>query len=437
MSASTAAQGHLSNSFFSAALADSDPEIARSIEQELGRQRDEIELIASENIVSRAVLEAQGSVMTNKYAEGYPGRRYYGGCQFVDVAEKLAIERACRLFDCRFANVQPNSGSQANQAVFMALMKPGDTFMGLDLACGGHLTHGSPVNMSGKWFNVVSYKVREDDHLIDMDEVARLAREHRPKVIVAGGSAYSRLWDFARFREIADEVGAVFMVDMAHFAGLVAGGAHPSPFPHAHVATTTTHKTLRGPRGGMILTDDEALAKRFNSAVFPGLQGGPLMHVIAAKAVAFGEALRPEFRAYSRAIVANARALAEELRGQGLDLVTGGTDNHLVLVDLRPKRLTGKAAEGAMNRAHLTCNKNAIPFDPEKPFVTSGVRLGTPAGTTRGFGEAEFREVGRLIGEVLDGLARANDAAEGNTAAEASVKARVLELCGRFPIYRD
>src|SRR5215213_5693788 len=437
MSASEAALNHLSNSFFSASLADSDPEIARAIGLELGRQRDEIELIASENIVSRAVLEAQGSVMTNKYAEGYPRRRYYGGCQFVDMAEELAIERAKRLFDCRFANVQPNSGSQANQAVFMALMKPGDTFMGLDLACGGHITHGSPVNMSGKWFNVVSYKVRPEDQIIDMDEVARLAAEHKPKVIVAGGSAYSRFWDFARFREIADSVGAYFMVDIAHFAGLVAGGAHPSPFPHAHVATTTTHKTLRGPRGGMILTNDEALAKKFNSAVFPGLQGGPLMHVIAAKAVAFGEALKPEFRAYSRQVVANAKALAESLKAQGLDLVTSGTDNHLLLVDLRPKRLTGKAAEGALNRAHLTCNKNAIPFDPEKPMVTSGVRLGTPAATTRGFGEAEFREVGRLIGEVLDGLARANDAAEGNTAVESSVKARVLELCRRFPIYRD
>jgi glycine hydroxymethyltransferase len=423
--------------FFGASLAEADPDIAASIGRELARQQDGIELIASENIVSRAVLEAQGSVLTNKYAEGYPGRRYYGGCEFVDEAETLAIERAKKLFDCGFANVQPHSGAQANQAVFLALLQPGDAFMGLDLAAGGHLTHGSPANLSGKWFKPVPYTVRREDQLIDMEEVARIARENRPKLIIAGGSAYARHWDFPRFREIADEVGALFMVDMAHFAGLVAGGAHPSPLPHAHVVTTTTHKTLRGPRGGMILTNDEALAKKFNSAVFPGLQGGPLMHVIAAKAVAFGEALRPEFRAYSRAIVANARALAEELRGRGLDIVTGGTDNHLVLVDLRPKRLTGKAAEGAMNRAHLTCNKNAIPFDPEKPFVTSGVRLGTPAGTTRGFGEAEFREVGRLIGEVLDGLARANDAAEGNTAAEAAVKARVLELCGRFPIYRE
>ena len=423
--------------FFGAPLAEADPDLAAAVGRELARQQDGIELIASENIVSRAVLEAQGSVLTNKYAEGYPGRRYYGGCEFVDEAETLAIERAKRLFGCGFANVQPHSGAQANQAVFLALLRPGDAFMGLDLAAGGHLTHGSAANLSGKWFRPVPYTVRREDQLIDMEEVARIARENRPKLIIAGGSAYARHWDFARFREIADEVGAVFMVDMAHFAGLVAGGAHPSPFPHAHVATTTTHKTLRGPRGGMILTDDEALAKKFNSAVFPGLQGGPLMHVIAAKAVAFGEALRPEFRSYSKAVVSNARALAEELRGQGLDLVTGGTDNHLLLVDLRPKRLTGKAAEGALNRAHLTCNKNAIPFDPEKPMVTSGVRLGTPAGTTRGFGEAEFREVGRLIGEVLDGLARADGAAEGNTAVESSVKARVLELCGRFPIYRD
>jgi glycine hydroxymethyltransferase len=433
MSASEAAKSHLSNSFFSAALADSDPEIARSIELELGRQRDEIELIASENIVSRAVLEAQGSVMTNKYAEGYPGRRYYGGCQFVDVAETLAIERACRLFDCRFANVQPNSGSQANQAVFMALMKPGDTFMGLDLACGGHLTHGAPVNMSGKWFNVVSYKVREEDHLIDMEEVERLAKEHRPKVIVAGGSAYSRHWDFARFREIADEVGAFFMVDVAHFAGLVAGGAHPSPFPHAHVMTTTTHKTLRGPRGGMILTNDEDLAKKFNSAIFPGLQGGPLMHVIAAKAVAFGEALRPEFKLYAHAVVENARALADTVISGGYAIVAGGTDNHLMLVDLRPKGLTGKAAEAALGRAHITCNKNGVPFDPQKPMITSGIRLGTPACTTRGFGIAEFRKVGELVVETLDGLAANGE--EGNAAVEASVKQRVHELTRRFPVY--
>ncbi|MBF9195145.1 serine hydroxymethyltransferase [Microvirga terrestris] len=433
MSASEAAHSHLSNSFFSASLVDSDPEIARAIGLELGRQRDEIELIASENIVSRAVLEAQGSVMTNKYAEGYPGRRYYGGCQFVDMAEELAIERAKRLFDCKFANVQPNSGSQANQAVFMALMKPGDTFMGLDLACGGHLTHGSPVNMSGKWFNVVSYKVRESDQIIDMDEVAQLAREHKPKVIVAGGSAYSRFWDFARFREIADEVGAFFMVDIAHFAGLVAGGAHPSPFPHAHVVTTTTHKTLRGPRGGMILTNEEDLAKKFNSAIFPGLQGGPLMHVIAAKAVAFGEALRPEFKLYARSVVENAKVLADTMLANGYAIVAGGTDNHLMLVDLRPKKLTGKAAEAALGRAHITCNKNGVPFDPEKPMVTSGVRLGTPAATSRGFGVAEFKKVGELIVETLDGLAKNGD--EANASVEESVKNRVHELTRRFPIY--
>jgi glycine hydroxymethyltransferase len=432
MSASQA-PSHLSNSFFSASLADSDPEIARAIALELGRQRDEIELIASENIVSRAVLEAQGSVMTNKYAEGYPGRRYYGGCQFVDMAEELAIDRAKRLFDCKFANVQPNSGSQANQAVFMALMKPGDTFMGLDLACGGHLTHGSPVNMSGKWFNVVSYKVRESDQIIDMDEVARLAAEHKPKVIVAGGSAYSRFWDFARFREIADSVGAFFMVDIAHFAGLVAGGVHPSPFPHAHVVTTTTHKTLRGPRGGMILTNDEDIAKKVNSAIFPGLQGGPLMHVIAAKAVAFGEALRPEFKLYARAVVENAKVLADTIQSAGYAIVAGGTDNHLMLVDLRPKKLTGKAAEATLGRAHITCNKNGVPFDPEKPMVTSGIRLGTPAATSRGFGVAEFRRVGELVVEALDGLAANGDA--GNGSVEDSVKQRAHELTRRFPIY--
>jgi glycine hydroxymethyltransferase len=429
----TQAPNHLSNSFFQAGLADADPEIARAIGLELGRQRDEIELIASENIVSRAVLEAQGSVMTNKYAEGYPKKRYYGGCQFVDIAEELAIERARRLFDCGFANVQANSGSQANQAVFMALMKPGDTFMGLDLACGGHLTHGSPVNMSGKWFNVVSYKVRPEDQIIDMDEVARLAAAHRPKVIVAGGSAYSRFWDFARFREIADSVGAYFMVDIAHFAGLVAGGVHPSPFPHAHVVTTTTHKTLRGPRGGMILTNDEDLAKKLNSAIFPGLQGGPLMHVIAAKAVAFGEALRPEFKLYARAVVENAKALADTMLSGGYAIVAGGTDNHLMLVDLRPKGLTGKAAEAALGRAHITCNKNGVPFDPEKPFVTSGIRLGTPAATSRGFGIAEFRRVGELIVETLDGLAKSGEA--GNGGVEEAVKGRVHELTRRFPIY--
>jgi glycine hydroxymethyltransferase len=421
--------------FFAAGLAEADPDLAAAVAQELARQQDGIELIASENIVSKAVLEAQGSVLTNKYAEGYPGRRYYGGCEAVDVAERLAIERACALFGCGFANVQPHSGAQANQAVFLALLQPGDAFMGLDLAAGGHLTHGSPANLSGKWFRPVPYTVRREDQRIDMDEVARIARESKPKLIIAGGSAYARHWDFARFRQIADEVGAYFMVDMAHFAGLVAGGAHPSPFPHAHVVTTTTHKTLRGPRGGLILTNDEALAKKINSAVFPGLQGGPLMHVIAAKAVAFGEALRPEFRAYAAAVVANAQALAEELKAQGLDLVTGGTDNHLLLVDLRPKRLTGKVAEAALNRAHLTCNKNAIPFDPEKPMVTSGVRLGSPAGTTRGFGVAEFRQIGRLIGEVLDGAVAASNADGVNAAVEAAVKAKVLELCRRFPVY--
>lgn len=421
-------------SFFTASLAEADPDLAAAVAQELERQQDGIELIASENIVSRAVLEAQGSVLTNKYAEGYPGRRYYGGCEAVDIAERLAIERATKLFGCGFANVQPHSGAQANQAVFLALLQPGDTFMGLDLAAGGHLTHGSPANQSGKWFKPVPYTVRREDQRIDMAEVRRIALESKPKLIIAGGSAYARAWDFAGFRAIADEVGAWFMVDMAHFAGLVAGGAHASPFPHAHVVTTTTHKTLRGPRGGMILTNDEALAKKFNSAVFPGLQGGPLMHVIAAKAVAFGEALRPEFRAYAAQIVANAQALAEELKAQGLDLVTGGTDNHLLLVDLRPKKLNGKIAEAALNRAHLTCNKNAIPFDPEKPMVTSGVRLGTPAGTTRGFGTEEFRTVGRLIGEVLDGAAASN--ADGvNTAVETAVKAKVLELCRRFPVY--
>jgi glycine hydroxymethyltransferase len=434
MSQSAAAANAVqSNSFFSASLAESDPQIARSIELELGRQRDEIELIASENIVSRAVLEAQGSVMTNKYAEGYPGRRYYGGCQFVDIAENLAIERVTQLFGCKFANVQPNSGSQANQAVFLALLQPGDVFMGLDLAAGGHLTHGSSVNMSGKWFKPVSYGVDPKTHLIDMDVVEATAREHKPKLIFAGGSAYSRHWDFARFRAIADAVGAYLLVDMAHFSGLVAGGAHPSPFPHAHVVTTTTHKTLRGPRGGLILTNEEDLAKKLNSAIFPGLQGGPLMHVIAAKAVAFGEALRPDFKIYAQQVVDNARALAASLSARGYDLVTGGTDNHLMLVDLRSKKLTGKAAEAALGRAHITCNKNGIPFDPEKPFVTSGVRLGTPAATSRGFGVAEFQHVGELIADTLDGLAANGET--GNSAVEAAVKARVSALTGRFPIY--
>ena len=422
-----------SNSFFSADLAAADPEIARAIELELGRQRDEIELIASENIVSRAVLEAQGSVMTNKYAEGYPGRRYYGGCQFVDIAEKLAIERACKLFGAKFANVQPNSGSQANQAVFLALMQPGDTFMGLDLAAGGHLTHGSPVNMSGNWFKCVSYGVDRETQRIDMDAVAKLAREHKPKLIIAGGSAYARLWDFERFRAIADEVGAYFMFDMAHFAGLVAGGAHPSPFPHAHVATTTTHKTLRGPRGGMILTNDEDLAKKINSAVFPGLQGGPLMHVIAAKAVALHEALTPEFSNYAQPSSTTPRRWPRRSLRAGYQLVTGGTDNHLMLVDLTPKKLTGKAAEAALGRAHITCNKNGIPFDPEKPMVTSGIRLGSPAATSRGFGVAEFAEVGDLIVETLDGLAAHGES--GNAAVEARVRESVAELTRRFPIY--
>jgi glycine hydroxymethyltransferase len=419
--------------FFSASLAESDPEIADTIRRELGRQRDEIELIASENIVSRAVLEAQGSVLTNKYAEGTPGRRYYGGCQFVDIAETLAIERATKLFGCAFANVQPHSGASANAEVFMALMQPGDTFMGLNLAAGGHLTHGSPVNMSGRWFKVVPYGVRREDHLIDMDEVLRLAKQHRPKVIIAGGSAYPRILDFRRFREIADEVGAWLMVDMAHFAGLVAGSVHPSPFPHAHVVTTTTHKTLRGPRGGAILANDEELAKKLNSAVFPGMQGGPLMHVIAAKAVAFGEALRPSFRLYAKNVVENSKALAETLKSGGLDIISGGTDTHLMLVDLRRKRLTGKVAEAVLGRAHVTCNKNGIPFDPEKPTVTSGVRLGTPAGTTRGFGIAEFRQVGDMIAEVLDALARTGT--EEDVQAEASVREKVRRLVGRFPIY--
>jgi glycine hydroxymethyltransferase len=383
--------------------------------------------------VSRAVLEAQGSVMTNKYAEGYPGRRYYGGCQYVDIAETLAIERAKKLFDCSFANVQPHSGAQANQAVFFALLQPGDTFMGLNLAAGGHLTHGSPANQSGKWFKVVPYGVRRDDHRIDLDEVERLALETRPKLIIAGGSAYPRIIDFAGFRAIADRVGAIFMVDMAHFAGLVAGGAHPNPLEHAHVVTTTTHKTLRGPRGGMILSRDEELGKKINSSVFPGLQGGPLMHVIAAKAVAFGEALRPEFKSYARQVVDNAKALAASMIEGGTDIVSGGTDTHLMLVDLRPKKLSGKAAEAALGRAFITCNKNGIPFDPEKPTVTSGIRLGTPACTTRGFGTAEFREVGRLIIEVLDGLAKNGE--DGNAQVEQSVKQKVLALTDRFPIY--
>ncbi len=419
--------------FFSAPLAEADAEVMAAINDELARQQNEIELIASENIVSRAVMQAQGSVMTNKYAEGYPGRRYYGGCQHVDVAERLAIERAKKLFNAEFANVQPNSGSQANQGVFLALLQPGDTIMGLSLACGGHLTHGSPVNLSGKWFNVVAYGLEEGTDLIDYDEVARLAEEHRPKLIIAGGSAYPRIIDFARFREIADAVGAYLMVDMAHFAGLVAGGVHPNPLEHAHVVTTTTHKTLRGPRGGMILTNDPDLAKKINSAIFPGLQGGPLMHVIAAKAVAFGEALRPEFRTYAQAVVDNARVLAETLKVGGLDIVSGGTDTHVVLVDLRPLGLTGKAAEAALGRANITCNKNAVPNDPQKPFVTSGIRLGSPAATTRGFGTEEFRQTAELILEVLKGLAANGE--EGNAEVEARVKEKVLALTRRFPIY--
>jgi glycine hydroxymethyltransferase len=420
---------------FTASLADSDPEVYDAIRKELGRERDEIELIASENLVSRAVLEAQGSVMTNKYAEGLPGRRYYGGCQFVDVAETLAIERVKKLFGAAYANVQPHSGASANIEAFFALMQPGDTFLGLNLAAGGHLSHGASVNVSGKWFKAVPYGVRRDDHRIDMDEVRRLAEQHRPKVIIAGGSAYPRIIDFRGFREICDSVGAKLMVDMAHFAGLVAGGAHPSPFPHAHVVTSTTHKTLRGPRGGFILTNDDELGRKINSAVFPGIQGGPLMHVIAAKAVAFGEALRPSFKLYAKNVAENARALAETLRSKGFDIVSGGTDTHLMLVDLRPKKLTGKVAELALGRAYITCNKNGIPFDPEKPTVTSGIRLGTPAGTTRGFGIAEFRQVGDLIAGVLDALSQKS--AEEDVAVEAQVRDKVRRLISRFPIYPD
>jgi glycine hydroxymethyltransferase len=433
MSMSESSAKAIADSLFTASLADTDPEIADVIRKELGRQRDEIELIASENIVSRAVLEAQGSVLTNKYAEGLPGRRYYGGCHFVDVAETLALDRVKKLFGAGFANVQPHSGASANVAAFYALMQPGDTFLGLNLAAGGHLSHGSPVNVSGKWFKAVPYGVRRDDHRIDMDEVARLADQHRPKVIVAGGSAYPRIIDFRRFREIADSVGAKLMVDMAHFAGLVAGGAHPSPFPHAHIVTSTTHKTLRGPRGGFILTNDEELAKKVNSAVFPGTQGGPLMHVIAAKAVAFGEALRPAFKLYAKNVAENAKALAETLKSKGFDIVSGGTDTHLMLVDLRPKRLTGKVAEIALGRAHITCNKNGIPFDPEKPAITSGVRLGTPAGTSRGFGIAEFRQVGDMIAEVLDVLSQKGT--DQDAAVETAVREKVKNLLSRFPIY--
>jgi glycine hydroxymethyltransferase len=419
--------------FFSATLDESDAEIAAAIRDETRRQRRTIELIPSENIVSRAVLEAQGSVFTNKYAEGYPGRRYYGGCEWADTVETLAIERAKALFDCGFANVQANSGSQMNQAVFLALLEPGDRFMGLDLNAGGHLTHGSPVNMSGKWFSPIAYGVRPDDQRIDMDAVAALARQHRPKLIIAGGTAYSRTWDFAGFRRIADEVGAYLMVDMAHIAGLVAGGVHPSPLPHAHVVTATTHKSLRGPRGGLILTNDAAIAAKVNSAIFPGLQGGPLMHVIAAKAVAFGEALRPSFRSYAQAVIENARVLGEALQEHGLDLVSGGTDNHLLVADLRPKGVTGNRAEKALDRAGITCNKNSVPNDPEKPLVTSGIRVGTPAGTTRGFGTEEFREIGAMIARVIEGL-RTGDGL-GNAAVELAVRDEAEALCDRFPIY--
>jgi len=419
--------------FFTEALSTRDPELFGSIRNELGRQRDEIELIASENIVSAAVMEAQGSVMTNKYAEGYPGKRYYGGCQFVDVAEQLAIDRAKQLFGCEFANVQPNSGSQANQGVFQALIKPGDTILGMNLASGGHLTHGAAPNQSGKWFNAVQYGVRQQDNLIDYEEIAALAKEHQPKMIIAGGSAIPRQIDFAKFREIADSVGAYLMVDMAHFAGLVAGGEHPSPFPYADVATTTTHKTLRGPRGGMILTNNEDIAKKVNSAIFPGIQGGPLMHVIAAKAVAFGEALRPEFKVYAKQVIANAQALSDELMKGGLDIVTGGTDTHVMLVDLRPKGVKGNVTDKALGRAHITCNKNGIPFDPEKPTVTSGIRLGTPAGTTRGFKEEEFRQIARMIVKVIDGIAANGE--DDNDAVEAEVRAEVAALCAKFPLY--
>ena len=433
MSATTASS--LFPNFFSNSIADTDPELAGAIGNELDRQQGEIELIASENIVSKAVLEAQGSVLTNKYAEGYPGRRYYGGCQYVDVAETLAIERAKQLFGVEYANVQPNSGSQANQGVYQALIQPGDTILGMSLDAGGHLTHGAKPNQSGKWFNAIQYGVRKQDGRVDMDDVRSLAREHRPKMIVAGFSAYSRILDWAEFRAIADEVGAYLFVDMAHVAGLVAGGVYPSPFPHAHVATTTTHKTLRGPRGGMILSNDEAIAKKINSAIFPGIQGGPLMHVIAGKAVAFKEALQPEFKAYVRQVVANAQVLAQTLVKGGVDIVTGGTDNHLMLVDLRPKGVTGKDAEKALERAYITCNKNAVPFDPEKPAITSGIRVGTPAATSRGFAEAEFQTVGELMVEVLDGLAANGE--EGNAAVEATVRDKVKALTARFPIYAD
>lgn len=438
----------MTNAYFTADLASTDTEVHAAMQKELGRQQHQIELIASENIVSKAVIEAQGSVLTNKYAEGYPGKRYYGGCEFVDVVEQLAIDRACKLFGAKYANVQPNSGSQANQGVFNALLKPGDTILGQSLASGGHLTHGAAVNQSGKIYNAVQYGVREDNHLLDYDQIEKLAKEHKPKLIIAGFSAYPRVIDWARFRQIADSVGAYLMVDMAHIAGLVAGGSYPSPLPHAHVVTTTTHKTLRGPRGGMILSNvpelivgktmqgkDQTLEMALNGAIFPGIQGGPLMHVIAGKAVAYGEALKPEFKGYAQAVVDNARALADVLKKRGLNIVSGGTDNHLVLVDLRPKNLTGKAAEASLERAGLTCNKNAIPFDPASPFVTSGVRLGTPAGTTRGFGIAEFQQIGEMIGDVLDGLSKNPEDATANAAVEQATKAKVRALTDKFPIY--
>ncbi len=425
----------VNNGFWHDSLAEADPEIASAIDSELARQRDKIELIASENIASKAVLEAAGSVFTNKYAEGYPGKRYYGGCEYADVVETLAIERAKQLFGCEFANVQPNSGSQMNQAVFLALLEPGDTFMGLDLNSGGHLTHGSPVNMSGKWFNPVAYGVREEDELIDMDAVAETALKHKPKLIICGGTAYSRSWDFARFREIADEIGAYLLCDMSHISGLVAGGAHASPFPHAHIVTSTTHKSLRGPRSGIILWNDEALTKPLNMAVFPGMQGGPLMHIVAAKAVAFREALRPDFKVYAHRVVENARALAASLEEHGLRIVSGGTDNHSMLVDLTAKNVTGKSAEKGLDRAWLTCNKNGIPFDTRSPFVTSGIRLGTPAGTTRGFGPSEFRTIGKLIAEVVDGLSK--NGPDGDTEVEDKVRSQVSDLCKAFPVYPD
>lgn len=434
MTAQQAQKTEMTNPFFSQDLKHADPEVAKAMEGELARQQDQIELIASENIVSLAVLQAQGSVLTNKYAEGYPGKRYYQGCANVDVTEQLAIDRICKMFGCKFANVQPHSGANANQGVYMALCQPGDTILGMSLAHGGHLTHGATVNQSGKWFNAIQYGIN-DEGLIDYDEVEKLALEHKPRMIVAGASAYARVIDFKRFRAIADKVGAFFWADVAHYAGLIVGGAYPNAFPHAHVVTTTTHKTLRGPRGGVIMTNDEELAKKINSAIFPGLQGGPLEHVIAAKAVAFGEALKPEFKIYAQAVVQNAKILADTLKQGGLDIVSGGTDCHMMLVDLRPKKLTGKAADLALEHAGITCNKNSVPNDPEKPMVTSGIRLGTPAGTTRGFGPAEWKLIGEYILEVLDGLAK--NGPEGNADVEKAVRGKVKALCDRFPIYQD